>query len=805
MKAAAIAQAAPLRVAMLAPLPDDLAQTMAALWWPIDRLAEGLAELARHSGLSLPHTAQSERATGPGSADGAAMAAASPAGRTGQTGQTAHTDPTGLSGLASLAALSADSAAADLPRWVDWAAERLGLEAETVDAALPDLPALLRGAGPALLPWTQRGAAGFLLLLGNHRGQPRLLAPDLRPRRIPLATLRNALAWDAEAPLLPQIDHLLQAAAVPSGRQAAVRQALLRERLASQRCGHIHLLRLPAGAGFWQQLKHAGLPRRVGLMLGLFALLYALELAGWGLIGSAVLDGRLDLGWMTAWLMLLLSLIPLRLAGEWLDASFALDAGRILKARLLAGALRLDADQVRRQGVGHLLGRVIESQALESLVLGGGLSVLVALLELVFAAWVLGQGAAGGLHLALLAGWTVLTVAMSGRYLARLRHWTLQRLALTHGLIERMVGHRTRLAQERAGRRDAVEDNELQAYQQSSLAMDRAAVPVLAGMPAGWLLLGLAGLVPAFVAGQASPGLLAVSLGGILIAQRALGGITGGLGALGRAAVAWQQVSAMFEAGVQTRAALPLPPGGLAAPIVSSGARAEASADASADDGNRASADRLPIARTASPAPATPLIDAHGLHFGYRAGAPVLHDADLVLQHGERVLLEGASGGGKSTLASLLTGLRQPQSGLLLINGLDRHTLGEQWHKLATSAPQFNDNHVLSGSLAFNLLMGRQWPASPADLADALTLCEALGLGPLIARMPAGLMQRVGETGWQLSHGERSRIFLARALLQDAPLTILDESFAALDPPTLALCLRCALDRAQTLVVIAHP
>jgi len=63
----------------------------------------------------------------------------------------------------------------------------------------------------------------------------------------------------------------------------------------------------------------------------------------------------------------------------------------------------------------------------------------------------------------------------------------------------------------------------------------------------------------------------------------------------------------------------------------------------------------------------------------------------------------------------------------------------------------------------------------------------------------------VGETGWQLSHGERSRLFLARALLQRAKMVILDESFGALDPANLARALRCTLDRARTLLVIAHP
>ena len=78
-------------------------------------------------------------------------------------------------------------------------------------------------------------------------------------------------------------------------------------------------------------------------------------------------------------------------------------------------------------------------------------------------------------------------------------------------------------------------------------------------------------------------------------------------------------------------------------------------------------------------------------------------------------------------------------------------------------------------------------------------------LGALLARMPGGLMQRVGETGWQLSHGERSRLFMARALLQGAEIVVLDESFAALDPDTLRLAIVCALRRAPTLVVAAHP
>ncbi len=101
--------------------------------------------------------------------------------------------------------------------------------------------------------------------------------------------------------------------------------------------------------------------------------------------------------------------------------------------------------------------------------------------------------------------------------------------------------------------------------------------------------------------------------------------------------------------------------------------------------------------------------------------------------------------------------------------------------------------------------MGRAWPATRKDLAEAEEVCRELGLGGLLGRMPAGLMQMVGETGWQLSQGERSRVFLARVLLQRAGLIVLDETFAALDPENVRQSIECALRRAQSLLVIAHP
>jgi ATP-binding cassette subfamily B protein len=468
--------------------------------------------------------------------------------------------------------------------------------------------------------------------------------------------------------------------------------------------------------------------------------------------------------------MLVLTIVPLRLAGGWVDASLALDAGQLLKRRLLAGALRSDLETVKRQGAGQLLGRVMESQALEALAMNGGLSMLVAVVEFGFGAWLLAAGAGGRFHLFLLALWLAVSVSISWRYVVHLRAWTGRRLDMTHELVERMVGHRTCLAQESPERRDSQQDGTMRDYLHGSRQMDKAAAPLSALVPGGWMLIGLLGLAPAFVDGSGSPVALAIGFGGVMLTGRAFSGLSGGLAALGRAALAWQNVAGLFRCAVdETRSAAFVPAAGGAA----GGAR---------------------------------LADASNLVFSYSPhGEPVLRGVDLSIARGERILLEGPSGGGKSTIAALLVGLQRPDSGLLLLRGLDRSTLGDSWHELATAAPQFHENHILSGTLGFNLLMGRNWPASGEDLQEARELCEDLGLGELLERMPSGLGQTVGETGWQLSHGERSRIFLARALLQKAQLTVLDESFAALDPDTLGKCLRTAFDRAPTLMVIAHP
>ncbi|MCG3164245.1 MAG: Lipid A export ATP-binding/permease protein MsbA [Acidobacteria bacterium] len=502
-------------------------------------------------------------------------------------------------------------------------------------------------------------------------------------------------------------------------------------------------------------------------------------MTAWFVLGRGALNGKLDQGlsgWLIAWALLLLTAVPFHLLAEWLQGRFAIEAGARLKGRLLFGALRLKPEEIRHLGAGQMLGKIAESNAIETLALGGGFVAFSAVIELAMAAVILALGGQGlWLQLALLLGCVTLTIFVSWRYYRRRLGWTETRAAMTNDLVERMVGHRTRLAQESRERWHEGEDRAVENYLTQSQAMDRAGA-LQTIMPRGWLAVGLCGLAATFVTGGGATATMAVGVGALLLGYRGLQKLATSLSSLLGAAIAWKQIAEIFNAAARRQDSGS--PGFAARPV------------------NAGGADSPEV-----------LVEAHDLTFRYRErGEAALRGCGLQIRAGDRLLLEGESGGGKSTLASLLTGLRSPESGLLLLGGLDRQTIGAAgWRKRVTSAPQFHENHVLTGTFAFNLLMGRGWPPTEKDFAEAEEVCRALGLGDLLNRMPAGLLQMVGETGWQLSHGERSRMFMARALLQGADLVILDESFGALDPATLRRCLQTALDRARTLMVIAHP
>ncbi len=644
--------------------------------------------------------------------------------------------------------------------WIESAAQTLGLEAQPAETTYAEFELQLSHMGPALIAI----GPAFLVLLPDST----LLTPALTKVRIDPAVIRSALCATFEAPLLREIQETLDRAQIPPAKQTRARNAILRERLSSKRIRGIWLLRLPPGANFWKQLRHAHIPRRLAVLGGAHALQYLLWILAWYIAGSNVLRGGTDRGWMVPWALLLLTLVPLRVLITRLQGWVAIGAGALLKQRLFVGSLRLDPDSLRHQGAGQLLGRVLESEAVEALALSGGFLALVALIEIVAAIFVLAAGAGGLLQSALLLIWIFVAAALAWKYFARNRDWTGVRLAMTHDLVESMAGHRTRLAQLPADRWHAGEDQALESYLKSSHAMDQSTSALLALVPRGWLVLGLLGLAPAFMYGNATPARVAIAVGGTLLAYRAWRRLAAGAWQLAGATVAWQRTSVLFRAATH---------------------------------------EELPGALKCAPSKPSPLVvSAQDLVFRYNDRTePVLRGASLEIARGERIVLEGPSGGGKSTLVSLLAGVREPDSGRIFLDGCDRRTLGAaEWRRRLAAAPQFHENHVLAETFAFNLFLGRPAILTPADFEEARAICGELGLGELLHRMPAGMLQMVGETGWQLSHGERSRLYIARALLQDSELVVLDESFAALDPQNLKHALECVVKRARTLLVIAH-
>jgi len=168
-----------------------------------------------------------------------------------------------------------------------------------------------------------------------------------------------------------------------------------------------------------------------------------------------------------------------------------------------------------------------------------------------------------------------------------------------------------------------------------------------------------------------------------------------------------------------------------------------------------------------------------GLRFRYHHDAPLLEGVDLIVREGERLGLASASGGGKSTLARLLVRLEEARGGRVLLGGDDLASLSLRDVRRAVHVVE-PEPFVLAGSLFENLCL-----AEPGVTRErALDALRTAGLAPLLASLPRGLDEPVGEAGRLLSSGERARVALARALLLDPAVVVFDEATAALDGDT---------------------
>ena len=672
----------------------------------------------------------------------------------------------------------------------------------------------MRSAAAALLrvpnaPGSPTG--NFLVLLRSHRYWIDLIAPDRSVRRLSHANVHDLLWRESTSTETTKLQSLLAESGIFRTHRR-MQRILLSELLGTSVQGRGWLLRLPPGSPVRQRIQAGHVPRMAAVLLGSYGAQFFLTLLAWWLIGRSALNGEFTWSGLWAWVLVLLSTIPFQQAVLTAQQQLVARVGEIFKTRLLAGILRLEPEEIRHRGAGHFLGHVLAADAVEQLVLAGGLVTVFAVLQLGGALLILLLAVGNWLEALLLVGSTLLMVGLGWRHATTRHTYADTQNTMTNALVERLVGHRTRLIQEHSGQWHGREDQELHRYLRLQMRANRSE-NLLAALPRGWMLAGLGGFLYTLLLQPATPAQLALTLGGILLAYQAFTSLVTGTRSLIQVQRSWQEIEYLF-----TAASRPIEPGLRGEfrrwlRLLAGRSATPAAAAAPTDSETRLSqalGGALPKEGAAqdlhTPSPAAPLLRAKALAFRFRADAArVLDGCTLQIESGQRILLTGASGSGKSTLATLLAGLREPEVGYLSLAGTDQRSLGTAlWRRRIVLVPQFHENFIFSGTLAFNLLMGRCWPPTARDLLEAEEVCRELGLDTLLERMPAGLEQMVGESGWRLSHGERSRIYIARSLLQKADLLILDESFGALDGTSLRTVLACVERRAPALLVIAH-
>ena len=190
-----------------------------------------------------------------------------------------------------------------------------------------------------------------------------------------------------------------------------------------------------------------------------------------------------------------------------------------------------------------------------------------------------------------------------------------------------------------------------------------------------------------------------------------------------------------------------------------------------------------------------------GVTFGYDPAHPVLKDVDLQINPGERVALLGPSGAGKSTLLALVARLYDPNAGRVLLDRQDLRTVTLQ--SLRRQIAQVHQETFLFNASALeNLRYGRD-SATRAEVEAAARAANAHGF---LSALPEGYDTLVGERGVRLSGGQKQRLAVARALLANAPLLLLDEPTSAVEPESEALIIE-ALERlmqGRTTLIVSH-
>ena len=212
--------------------------------------------------------------------------------------------------------------------------------------------------------------------------------------------------------------------------------------------------------------------------------------------------------------------------------------------------------------------------------------------------------------------------------------------------------------------------------------------------------------------------------------------------------------------------------------------------------------DAEPVQESAQPQhPKDSSVELTDVHFSYDGKTDVIKGVSLRIQPGQTAALVGPSGGGKSTLASLMARFFDVGSGSIRIGGADVRDIAKE-ELMDTVSFVFQSSRLIKGSILDNVKLGRP----DATEQEVLAALEAAQCTDILEKFPAGVHTVIGTEGVYLSGGEQQRIAIARAMLKNAPILILDEATAFADPDNEAKVQAAfaRLARGKTVILIAH-
>lgn len=209
-----------------------------------------------------------------------------------------------------------------------------------------------------------------------------------------------------------------------------------------------------------------------------------------------------------------------------------------------------------------------------------------------------------------------------------------------------------------------------------------------------------------------------------------------------------------------------------------------------------------PLTDPAKPShPADNSVELHGVTFSYDGTKNALSDISLKISTGQTAAFVGPSGGGKSTLASIVARFFDPQQGKVLVGGVDVKDISKE-ELMNTVSFVFQNSKLIKASILDNVRLGKP-NATEAEVMQALKAAQCMDI---IEKFPNGVNTMIGSEGVYLSGGEVQRIAIARAVLKNSPIIILDEATAFADPDNEAKVQAAfnELARGKTVIMIAH-